>query len=71
MKIFQIVLISLSLVFLVIGIDQTIRTSFYESYFIFMLMLSCFFGYTYLKGKQNMDNHGPEDHLKNSGGKKK
>ena len=54
MKILQVILISLSIVFLIIGIDQMIRTSFYESYFLFMLMLCCFFGYTYLKGKDHM-----------------
>ncbi len=56
MKIVQIILISLSVVLLVIGVDQTISNGFYNSYFIFMFMLACFFGYTYLKGKENMKN---------------
>ena len=55
MKIVQVILISLSLVFLIIGVDQSIKTSFSDSYFLFMMMLACFFGYTYLKGKENMD----------------
>lgn len=70
MKVFQIVLISLSFVFLVIGIDQTIRTSFSDSYFIFMLMLTCFFGYTYLKGKENMKNEEPPSRSKKTSPKR-
>lgn len=58
MKIFQVVLIALSFVLLVIGIDQTISVGFKDSYFIFMFMIACFLGYTYLKGKENMKNSG-------------
>jgi hypothetical protein len=36
-----------------------------------MLMLSCFFGYTYLKGKQNMDQQGSKESPQGSKPKKK
>jgi amino acid permease len=65
MKLLQVVLISLSAVFLVIGIDQSLKHGFYNSYFIFMFMLASFFGYTYVRGKALMDTKKQENDPKN------
>lgn len=45
------ILISLSVVFFIIGVHQTINYGFAKSYGVFMLMLVFFFTYLYYKGK--------------------
>ncbi|MFN8436092.1 MAG: hypothetical protein U0V72_00530 [Cytophagales bacterium] len=54
MKIIQIVLVSLSVVFMVIGIDQSLKSGFLNSYPFYMFMIICFLSFTYLRGKENM-----------------
>ncbi len=47
------ILLSLAVVFFIIGVHQTINVGFAQSYGLFMLMLVCFFCYLYFKDKLN------------------
>lgn len=52
MKLVDIILLSLAVVFLIIGIDQTIVLGFSKAYWAIMLALIFFFVYNLRKRKQ-------------------
>ena len=51
MKILEVVLLSLSIAFLIIGIHQTMRVGFSNGYWALMLALVFFFGFNLRKRK--------------------
>jgi hypothetical protein len=51
MKILEVVLLSLSIAFLIIGVHQTMRVGFSNGYWALMLALVFFFGFNLRKRK--------------------
>jgi general stress protein CsbA len=52
MKLPELIFFCLTIVFLVIGIDQTLSHGFLASYFIFTFAVFSFLGYGYMKRKR-------------------
>ena len=51
MKLFDVLVLSIAVAFLIIGIDQTLSMGFEKSYWAFMLVLILIFVYTLRKKK--------------------
>ena len=52
MKLADVFLIGLTIMFVIIGIDQTLKLGYEHGYWAFMLALATFFGFTYRKSKR-------------------
>lgn len=52
MKLVDVFLIGLTIMFLIIGIDQTLFLGFQAGYWAFMLALAAFFAFTYRKSRR-------------------
>ena len=53
MKLADVLLLGLTIMFLIIGIDQTLILGFNHAYWAFMLALVAFFTLTYRKSRRN------------------
>lgn len=58
MKLLDILLIGFTIMFLIIGLDQTLVLGFKNGYWAFMAALAAFFAFTYRKSAQKA---GPAD----------
>lgn len=52
MKLVDVFLVGLTIMFLIIGTDQTLKLGFQNSYWAFMLALVTFFAFNYRKSKR-------------------
>jgi hypothetical protein len=64
-KLPDVLLIGLTIMFLIIGLDQTLVLGFEKGYWAFMLALIPFFIHSYRKAKRN-DSSGPPNAQKTS-----
>ncbi len=53
MKLGHILLLGLTLAFLIIGVDQSIKLGFSQAYWAFMIALVTFFAYTLIRSRQS------------------
>ena len=52
MKLADILLLGITLAFLIIGVDQSIKLGFSQAYWAFMIALVAFFAYTLKRSRQ-------------------